>query len=99
MRIVKVTYTAKPEYVEQNKANIRQVMNDLKKINNPDIRYDALIGEDGQSFTHFTFFKSDEAQQVLNNLESFKYFGSQLKANGLDNPPKVENLTLVGSSY
>ena len=99
MKIVKVTYTAKPEYVEQNKANIRQVMSDLKNINNPDIRYDAMIGEDGRSFTHFTFFKSDGAEQILKELESFKYFGAQLKANGLDTPPVLEHLTLVGSSY
>lgn len=98
MKIVKVIYTAKDEFVEQNKINIKKVMEDLKKINNPEIRYEALVAADGKSFTHFAFFQSDEAHQVLNGLDSFKYFQEQLKAKGLESPPKQELLTLVGST-
>ena len=39
MNAVKVKYIVKEEYVETNKANIQQVMADLRELNNPDIKY------------------------------------------------------------
>ena len=98
MKIVKVTYTAKAEYVEQNQNNIKNVMADLKKLNNSEINYNSCLSVDGKTFIHTAFFKSEEDEKVLLNLPAFKYFQEQLKANGLENPPKQELLTLVGTS-
>ena len=98
MKIVKVTYTTKAEYAEQNQNNIKNVMADLKKINNPGINYNACIGADGRSFIHTAFFNTEEDHKVLNELPSFKHFQEQLKAGGLETPPKQELLNLVGSS-
>ena len=98
MKIVRVIYTAKAEYAEQNQLNIKNVMADLQKINNPGINYHCCLSPDGKTFTHVSFFKSEEEQKVLNELPSFKYFQEQLKASGLEVPPKQELLTLVGSS-
>jgi len=98
MKIVKVTYTAKAEYAEQNQNNIKTVMADLQKLNNPGINYNACLSADGKSFMHTAFFNADEDQKVLNDLPSFKTFQEQLKANGLETPPKQELLSLVGSS-
>src|SRR4051812_13212952 len=97
MKIVKVTYTAKAEYAEQNQTNIKAVMADLQKGNHAGINYNACIGADGKSFVHSAFFKSEEDQKILNELPSFKYFQEQLKANGLESPPKQEILNLVGT--
>ena len=98
MKIVKVTYTAKADYVEQNQANIKNVMSELQKLNHHGINYNACMGADGRSFTHTAFFKSDEDQKILFNLSSFKIFQDQLKANGLETPPKQELISLVGTS-
>lgn len=98
MKIVRVTYTTKPEFAEQNQSNIKNVMKDLQKLNHTGINYNACIGTDGKSFIHTAFFKSDEEQKLLNELPSFKYFQEQLKANGFEIPPKQELLNLVGSS-
>ncbi len=98
MKIVRVTYTTKAEYAEQNKSNIAQVMAAMQKIGNPDVRYECFLGADSRSFIHLAIFQSDEAEQVLLTLPEFKYFQEQLKANGLEGPPKQEILTLVGSS-
>jgi hypothetical protein len=98
MKIVKVTYTAKQEYVEHNQANIKKVMSDLKGIGNPGINYNSCLGADGRSFTHTAFFKADEDEKVLIGLPSFIQFQTELKAGGLETPPKQELLTLVGSS-
>ena len=98
MKIVRVIYTTKAEFAEQNKSNIKNVMADLQKLNSPGINYHACISTDGKTFTHTAFFKSDEEQKILNELPSFKYFQEQLKSNGFEIPPKQELLTLVGSS-
>lgn len=98
MKIVKVTYTTKIEYAEQNSKNITGVMDDLKKLNNPGINYNSCLSPDGKTFIHTAFFKSDEDQKLLNELPSFKHFQEQLKASGLEVPPKQELLSLVGSS-
>jgi len=98
MKIVKVTYTTKPEYTEQNQSNIKRVMTDLQGIDNLGINYNSCVGVDGISFIHTAFFNSDEDEQVLMKLPSFIQFQQELRANGLEAPPKQELLTLVGSS-
>ena len=98
MKIVRVTYTTKPEYAEQNQSNIRNVMAELQKINNQGINYNACLNPDEKTFTHTAFFNSDEAEKVLLALPLFKHFQEQLKASGLEVPPKQELPTLVGSS-
>ena len=98
MKIVRVIYTTKAEYAEQNQANIKNVMTDLQTLNNPGINYNACLSADGKTFTHTAFFNSDDDQKVLNELPSFKSFQEQLKAGGIEVPPKQELLTLVGSS-
>jgi hypothetical protein len=98
MKIVKVTYTTKPEFAAQNMDNIKTVMNDLRQVNHPGISYNACLGSDGKTFIHTAFFKSEEDQRLLNELPSFKHFQEQLKSGGFEAPPKQELLTLVGSS-
>lgn len=98
MKIVKVTYTTKAEYAEQNQSNIKNVMADLQNLNHSGINYNACLSADGKTFIHTAFFKSDDDQKLLNELPSFKYFQDQLKSSGLEVPPKQELLNLVGSS-
>ena len=98
MKIVKVTYKAKPEYVATNSANIEAVMADLRKLNHPGIFYYACLGADGITFTHNAFFEPAESEKALFGLASFQHFQSQLRAEGLDSPPQTELLTLAGSS-
>jgi hypothetical protein len=98
MRSVKVTYTTKAEYAAQNKANIREVMNDLQKLNSPAINYNCCVCADDKTFIHSAFFKSEEDQKTLFDLPSFQRFQEQLKASGPEVPPKTEQLSLVGTS-
>ena len=98
MKIVRVTYTTKEEYAEQNQANIKNVMAELQKIGNPGINYNACLNADGKTFTHTAFFNSEADEKVLLELPLFKYFQEQLKASGLEVTPKQELPTLVGSS-
>jgi hypothetical protein len=98
MKIVKVTYTVKAAYAEQNQANIKKVMSDLQNLQHSGINYNCCVSADGQTFIHTAFFKSDEDHKLHNELASFKNFQEQLKSAGFEVPPKQELLTLVGSS-
>jgi hypothetical protein len=98
MKIVKVTYTTKAGYSEQNQNNINNVMADLQKQQYAGINYNACLSDDNKTFIHTAFFRTSEDQKLLNELPSFKLFQEQLKASGLEVSPKQELLTLVGSS-
>ncbi len=98
MKIVRVTYTTKAEFAEQNQRNIKTMMADLQQIKQPGISYNACLNPDGKTFVHTAFFQSEEEQKVLFDLASFKGFQEQLKASSPEAPPKQEIITLVGSS-
>ncbi|MFI5222129.1 MAG: hypothetical protein ACHQK8_07375 [Bacteroidia bacterium] len=98
MKIVRVIYTTKAEYAAQNQSNIKNVMADLQKLNHEGIFYHACLSPDGKTFIHTAFYNSEEDHKVLNALPSFIYFQEQLRAGGLEVPPKQELLSLVGSS-
>lgn len=99
MKSVKVQYTVKEDYASTNKANISQVMADLRELGNPGIKYSTFVLEDGKTFLHFGMYHDQEALDVVNNLPSFQSFREQLKASGPESPPKGIDLTLVDSSY
>jgi hypothetical protein len=98
MKIVKVIYTTKPELAEKNKANIKAVMEDLRRLNPSGIFYNVCLGPDGKTFTHTAFFESDEDRKILNELPSFRRFQEELKSGIPEISPQQEMLTLVGSS-
>jgi hypothetical protein len=98
MKIVRVTYTTKGDFAEQNQQNIKNIMTELQQLNLRGINYNACLSADNKTFIHTAFFQSDEDQKILNELPSFKQFQEQLKASGPEVPPKPELLTLVASS-
>ena len=99
MKIVRVTYTVKPEFVAQNKANITQVMNDLKGLNNPNTKYASYLEGDGVTFMHFAQYPDEAIAQLLNDLPSFAQFRKELKESSPVVPPKSMNLDLVGAAF
>lgn len=98
MKIVKVSYTVKHEYASQNQINIKKVMADLQKLNRAGINYNVCLSADGKTFIHTAFMQTEEDNKTLLDLPSFKHFQEQLKAEGIETPPKQELLTLVESS-
>lgn len=98
MKIVRVTYTLKAEFAEQNQLNIQRVMEDLQQMSNPGIFYHVCLNADGKTFVHTAFFSQVEQEQVLFALPTFQFFQNQLKSSQPEMPPKQELLHLVGSS-
>ena len=99
MKIIRVTYTVKPQYVAQNKANIEQVMKDLKAKNNPNTKYASYLEEDGVTFMHFAQYPDEETAKILNDIPSFAKFRKELKESGPVSPPRAMDLSLVASAF
>jgi hypothetical protein len=99
MKIVRVTYTVKPEYVGQNKANIEQVMKDLRAFNNPNTKYASYLEDDGVSFMHFAQYPDEETAKILNGIPSFAKFRKELKESTPVSPPKAVDMSLVASAF
>ncbi len=99
MKIVRVMYTVRPEYVEQNQANITQVMTDLKALNNTNTKYASYLEEDGVTFMHFAQYPDEETAQLLNDIPSFAKFRKELKESGPVSPPKQNTMSLVGAAF
>lgn len=99
MKAVKVTYTVQANYADQNKANIRQVMQDLQAGDYPGIRYRSYVLSDGVTFVHMAHFQTEEDNRKLSALPSFQSFQQQLKGSKPNAAPSVEPLELVGASH
>ena len=93
-----VQYTTRPEYAATNQENIRQIVNELKSINHPEIRYSAYLLPDGKTFMHLDHLENEEAHHVLQSVPSFKKFDDELWASQREVEPKLELLTLVAST-
>ena len=98
MKIARVQYTAKEDFVETNKQNINAVMEELRALNNPNVKYSTYLLEDGRTFMHFAVGTDEEAVKVIGQLESFKQFRAEL-AEGAEAKPQAQNAELVGSSF
>ena len=99
MKIVKVQYTVKDDYVQKNKENIKKVMGDLRAMNNPNIKYSSFLLDDGKTFVHFAMYPDQETGNIVSELDSFITFRAELKASEPEVPPKAENLSLVASAW
>jgi len=98
MKVVRVMYTVRLEYVATNQANIAGIVEELKQLKHPGIKYGAWLLPDGKTFMHFDQLENEAAHEVLTSLESFKKFATDLEASGMEVEPKLELLTLSAST-
>ena len=98
MKAVRVQYTVRSDFIEQNKKNISAVMDSLKANPIEGMLYSTYQLEDGNSFMHVNVAKDDETMSRLNYVEAFTNFRMQLKASNPISPPKSEKLSFVGAS-
>ncbi|MCW3116229.1 MAG: hypothetical protein JWM28_311 [Chitinophagaceae bacterium] len=98
MKIVRVEYTTTQEYAATNIKNIKEVVAELRKLNHPGIKYSTFLMPDGKTFMHFDQFVNEEAHDLLQSLESFKKFSTELWASLPEAEPRLELLSFVGST-
>ena len=97
MKVTRVQYTVRSEFVEENRQNIEAVMRELRTLGDNDVRYAVYLHDDGKTFMHLVHQNSAQAERLPTSLESFKHFQARLKQN-LEVPPKVETFAMVQSS-
>jgi len=95
---VKVSYTVKPEFVAQNKKNIGLFLSDFKKLTTLNFLYHIYLQEDGLTFLHVSMYENEEVQDKILQVPSFLAFQQQRDQSGLQVEPKIESLSLIGSS-
>ena len=98
MKIVRVHYTTRAEYAATNQANINGIVNELRQINHPGIKYSCYVLPDGKTFMHLDHFENEAAHEFLTSLPSFKKFADELHASSLEVEPKLEILNLVAAT-
>ena len=99
MKAVKVQYTVKPEYVDQNKANIRKVMEAIRLNPIPGMKYASFTLDDGQTFVHINMAKDEETLSKLGEVKEFEEFRTALKASEPLSAPQAEKLHLVDAGF
>jgi hypothetical protein len=97
MKVTRVQYTVRSDFVEENKRNIEAVMGELRALGDNDVRYAAYLHDDGRTFMHLVHHNTVESESLPVSLESFKHFRARLKDH-LEVPPKSEAFALVQSS-
>jgi len=98
MKAVRVQYTTTAAFAPVNQANIAAIVQELKQVNHPGIKYGCWLLPDGKTFMHFDQFDSDDAHTFLTNLASFKKFDEELWASKLEVEPVLEWIELVAST-
>ena len=99
MKAVKVQYKVKPEYVDQNKANIRKVMKAIRSNPILGMQYASFTLDDGLTFVHINMAKDQETMSKLGEVKEFEEFRMALKASEPVSPPQSENLSLVDAGF
>ncbi|MDF3026471.1 MAG: hypothetical protein K0S23_778 [Fluviicola sp.] len=92
-----VSYQVKPEFVEQNKLNIRTFLADFEQLDASKFEYSVFLKDDGLTFVHYSRYSDEVMQNQLLNVPSFKAFQQMRDDSGLNNSHKVEVLQSIGS--
>ena len=95
---VKVSYTVKPAFVEQNKQNISTFLSDFKKLVNSNFLYNVYLEADGLTFLHISMYENEDVQKEVLQVPSFLKFQKERDESGLNDTHKLETLTFIGSS-
>ena len=99
MEAVRVKYTVTPEYIEHNKQNIASVMEEVRKLNPPGLKYSTFQLDDKATFVHIAMFDDNDSRKILGSLKAFQKFQKELNESEPVSPPQPLDLHLVGSSY
>lgn len=93
-----VTYTVKPEFVEENKINISKFIKDFQKLDNTQFIYNVFLKIDGVTFVHISSYQNEKMQQQILNVPSFLEFQEKRDQSGLNGSHGVSIMDFVDAS-
>jgi hypothetical protein len=91
-----VSYTLKPDRVEENERLARAVYDELRASRPAGLRYATFRLGDGVSFVHIVSHEEGEGSNALTSLPAFKDFAAGVKDRCVAPPVRVD-LTEIGS--
>ena len=91
-----VSYTLKPDRVEENERLARAVYDELRASRPAGLRYATFRLGDGVSFVHIVSHEEGEGSNALTSLPAFKAFAAGVKDRCVAPPVRVD-LTEIGS--
>ena len=95
---VKVSYIVNKSFVSQNQKNINLFLMDLKKLTSLSFMYNVYLKEDGLTFLHISMYENNGIQDQVLSMPSFIHFQKERDQSELLEIPKIEILSLIGSS-
>ncbi|MGI9551312.1 MAG: hypothetical protein ACR2MT_08940 [Aurantibacter sp.] len=100
MKAVRVQYTVRAEYAEQNRKNIQRVMDSLKENPINGMKYSTYTDhDDPNTFIHINMAPDSTTIAKLNDLQEFKDFRQALKESQPVSPPNRMDLELVAAGF
>ena len=99
MNAVKVDYKVRPEFVEQNKTNIRRVMEALRSNPIEGLKCVAFIRDNDQAFVHLNIAKDETALAQFTEMAEYKTFQKALMDSAPLSPPSSEELDLLDAGF
>jgi hypothetical protein len=93
---VVVTYTVKPEWVEEHISLIEGIFAQLYADGPVDLEYKVLTLDDGVSFVHVSTADTVDGSNPLPQLASFQAFAKDLPAR-VATQPNPSGATIIGS--
>jgi hypothetical protein len=90
-----VRYKVRPDRADENVALVQAVYEQLARERPEGLHYATFRLPDGVSFMHVVI-ESDQPGRVLNQLEAFRAFSTDIESR-CDEPPVATEITLVGS--
>ncbi|WP_280155551.1 hypothetical protein [Piscinibacter sp. XHJ-5] len=94
MKTTVVRYKTFPERADENAALIAQVFAALERQQPAGLRYEAMRGRDGVTFTHVASVDEAPAQHPLTSLPEFQAFLAGIRERCVEPPVQVESVVL-----
>lgn len=89
MKTTKITYTVKPERVDEHISLVKAVFDELHRVENSDISYRCFL-INSKSFMHIAGFENEAASIFFTNLPSFKAFRKDFDDRVAEKPVSLE---------
>jgi hypothetical protein len=94
MRTTVVRYKTFPEHADENAALIAHVFAALERCKPAGLRYQAMRGRDGVTFTHVACVDDALADHPLTSLPEFQAFVAGIRDRCIEPPVQVESAVL-----
>ena len=92
-----IQYKVRTDTLGEQEAAVREWIEAIKDMNDPDVGYTVFVAEGGQDFVHLVTAKDEDAIARIQTLPLFKAFSEGIGARS-ESGPAVTKLSLLASS-